>query len=108
MGSIYYLSTVEGVTDEGHQQWMFRSASGPFDPWETGPVGTVNPLVFHDEHPDIRNTGHMDLVEGRNGPWWAVFLGVQPQGDGAQQKGVLGRETFLASAEWKNGWPVVN
>lgn len=37
----YYLSTAEGGTDEGHQQWICRSTKGPFGPWEVGPKGTV-------------------------------------------------------------------
>lgn len=56
----------------------------------------------------------MDLIEGKEGRWWAVFLGVRPVFAKAQEHGVdlmpthLGRETFLAPLEWIDGWPVVN
>ncbi|TDZ18630.1 Non-reducing end alpha-L-arabinofuranosidase BoGH43A [Colletotrichum orbiculare MAFF 240422] len=103
----YYLSTAEGGTDEGHQQWIFRSKEGPFGPWETGPEGTVNPVIFNDSHLDIRNTGHLDFIEVSGGKWWAVFLGVRPQSAGSEPS-QLGRETFLAPVEWRDGWPVVN
>ena len=104
----YYLSTADGGTDEGHHQWICRSTTGPFGPWEEGPKGSVNPLVFNDDHPDIRNTGHMDLVEGPDGRWWAVFLGVRPQGERSEVLSSLGRETFLAPVTWQDGWPIVN
>ncbi|CAI0647457.1 unnamed protein product [Colletotrichum noveboracense] len=103
----YYLSTAEGGTDEGHQQWIFRSKEGPFGPWEAGPEGTANPMVFNDTHPEIRNTGHLDLVDDPNGKWWAVFLGVRPQ-NGGSESSQLGRETFLAPVKWEDGWPIVN
>ncbi|KAJ3956547.1 hypothetical protein N0V92_006919 [Colletotrichum tropicale] len=103
----YYLSTAEGGTDEGHQQWIFRSKEGPFGPWEAGPEGTVNPMVFNNTHPEIRNTGHLDLVDDARGKWWAVFLGVRPQ-NGGSESSQLGRETFLAPVKWEDGWPIVN
>ena len=107
-GGFYYLSTAEGGTDEGHQQWICRSTTGPFGPWEEGPKGTVNPMLFNDDHPDIRNTGHIDLVEGAEERWWAVFLGVRPQGERSEVLSPLGRETFLAPVTWRGGWPIMN
>ncbi|KAH6991431.1 glycosyl hydrolase [Ilyonectria sp. MPI-CAGE-AT-0026] len=103
----YYLSTAEGGTDEGHQQWIHRSKVGPFGPWET-PGNDVNPIIFNDMDMQVRNTGHLDFIETSDGRWWAVFLGVRPQGDKAQFKSQLGRETFLAPVQWIDGWPVVN
>lgn len=52
----------------------------------------------------------MDLVETISGESYAVFLGVRPQnptnGSGTSQ---LGRETFLAPANWtEDGWLVIN
>jgi beta-xylosidase len=82
-------------------------------PWETAPAG-VNPIVYNGTHPDIQNTGHMDLVKGHDDRWWAVFLGVRPVFQQTTQNGVplmpshLGRETFMAPVEWIDGWPVVN
>ncbi|GAB7329980.1 hypothetical protein MBLNU13_g01676t1 [Cladosporium sp. NU13] len=90
LGDYWYLSTAEGGTDEGHQQWISRSKEGPLGPWETGSEGTVNPLIFNDGHHSIRNTGHMDIVDDTEG-------------------NCLGRETFLAPMKWSDdGWPVVN
>lgn len=107
---IYYLSTAEGGTDEGHQQWICRSRVGPLGPWEEGPRGTVNPMIFNGDHADIRNTGHVDMVEDTEGRWWAVFLGVRPQKNenGEDALSTLGRETFLSPMEWIDGWPVIN
>lgn len=105
---MYYLSTAEGGTDEGHQQWICRSGAGPLGPWEIGPRGSINPVIFNEDHRDVRNTGHMDMVEDGQGRWWAVFLGVRPQGEQRDVLSSLGRETFLAPVEWKDGWPIVN
>ena len=62
-----------------------------------------NPLINNGPSPEISATGHADLIQDRNGNWWAVFLGtrnkVLPN---------LGRETFLAPVTWVDGWPVVN
>jgi beta-xylosidase len=104
----YYLSTADGGTDEGHQQWISRSTTGPFGPWEVGPEGSVNPVIFNGDDPAIRNTGHLDFIETPNGKWWAVFLGVRPQGENSEYSSQLGRETFLAPVEWVDGWPIVN
>jgi beta-xylosidase len=104
----YYLSTAEGGTDEGHQQWISRSTTGPFGPWETGPEGSVNPVIFNGDHSTVRNTGHLDFIETPNGKWWAVFLGVRPQGKDSELISQIGRETFLAPVEWIDGWPIVN
>ncbi|KAL2800860.1 glycosyl hydrolase [Aspergillus keveii] len=100
----YYLSTAEGGTDEGHQQWIRRSKVGPLGPWEDAPEG-INPIIFNGEDDEIRCTGHLDFVENDRGNWFAVFLGVRVV---EGKLSTLGRETFLAPVEWKDGWPVVN
>ncbi|ORX37512.1 glycosyl hydrolase [Kockovaella imperatae] len=112
----WYLFVAEGGTEMMHQEWVYRSQSGPYGPWEVGPAKDasgqgINPLVFNDTHREIRQTGHMDITRGGDGRWWAVFLGVRPQwetyGDCVESQ--LGRETFLAPLEWnEEGWPVVN
>lgn len=55
----------------------------------------------------------MDLVEGPDNNWWAVFLAIRPLfdhdgNDGKKFNSPLGRETSLAPVEWVEGWPVVN
>lgn len=130
----YYLLTAEGGTEVEHQEWVCRSKTGPFGPWEVGPTAgaskganhdnngdgdddrnagkdpiVVNPMVYNGNHPSVRQTGHMDLVEGPDGRWWAVFLAVRPVWDGDEPLlSQLGRETFLAPVEWRDGWPIVN
>ena len=47
----------------------------------------------------------MDILEGKDGRWWAVCLAVRPQ-QGKQSQ--LGRETFLMPLEWVDDWPVAN
>ncbi|ORY22227.1 glycosyl hydrolase, partial [Naematelia encephala] len=109
----YYFFTAEGGTQSGHRECVYRSDSplGPFHP----PPDGINPLIYNGDHPDIQNTGHMDLIQGDGGRWIAVFLGVRPvfeaKVDVTGTKGMpthLGRETFMATVEWVDGWPVVN
>lgn len=54
----------------------------------------------------IQGTGHGDLVQAADGSWWMVFLAYRNFGGSYHH---LGRETYLAPVEWKEGeWPVVN
>jgi beta-xylosidase len=103
IGGYWYLMIAEGGTERGHAVSIARgpSPSGPFEP------NPANPILTHRgvEHP-VQNTGHADLVQGPDGSWWLVFLGVRP-GGGTPGWHVLGRETFLAPVEWIDGWPVV-
>ena len=104
------MITAEGGTEIAHQEWVMRSRDGPLGPWELGERGTVNPMIFNGDHSEIRQTGHMDMVEGVDGSWWAVFLAVRPvHRDGEHpQLSQLGRETFLAPVEWHDDWPIIN
>ena len=99
----YHLFAAEGGTEYAHAQMAARSAS-PFGPFEPSPT---NPILTHRdrrEHP-IQATGHTDLVELDDGSFWAVFLGVRPQGGRFQH---LGRETFLAPVRFSpEGWPTI-
>jgi beta-xylosidase len=78
-----------------------RTPTGPFEPCP------ANPILTHrgTDHP-VQNTGHADLVQGPDGSWWMVFLGVRPRG-GTPGWHVLGRETFLTPVTWEDDWPVV-
>ncbi|GKZ30288.1 hypothetical protein AbraIFM66950_008624 [Aspergillus brasiliensis] len=105
-GKYYYLFTAEGGTESGHCEWVSRSSTGPFGPWEVGPN---NPLWRNGVHDSVQNTGHADLVEDAQGQWWAVLLGVRPVWkDGQWEESVFGRETFLAPVAWQDDWPIVN
>lgn len=104
----YYLLTAEGGTELDHQEWIFRSRS-PLGPYEEPPAGG-NPIVFNGLHDQVRQTGHMDMIEGADGRWWAVMLATRPQSDSdGLVPSQLGRETFLAPVEWSSdGWPTIN
>lgn len=110
-GKYYYLSVAIGGTEILHQQWIHRSETGPYGPWQTA-SSDINPMIFNGDHSEIRLTGHMDLCEGPDGRWWAVYLAVRPQldenGEVTKMQSQLGRETFLSPVEWVDDWPVVN
>ncbi|KAM3068192.1 hypothetical protein ACMFMG_011239 [Clarireedia jacksonii] len=85
-GKYYYLFTAEGGTESGHCEWVSRSENGPLGPWEIG----NGPLWEHGE--EVVNTGHVDIVEGENGNWWAVMLGVRPvKVEGGWKPSVFGK-----------------
>lgn len=99
----YYLVCACGGTGRDHRALVYRSEQ-PYGPFEMMP----HPMLTHNGLPDhpIQNTGHAELLEGPDGTWWIMFLGVRPV-DG--QYSVLGRETFLAPVRWnEEGWPVVD
>lgn len=100
VGDAYYLLTAEGGTSIEHAVVVARSTqvTGPYVGCERNPVLTARHLGA--DAPVVA-TGHADLVETQNGDWWAVLLGVR---DG--ERGLLGRETFLAPVSWEHGWPV--
>jgi alpha-N-arabinofuranosidase len=98
----YYLMISEGGTSYNHSVTIARSDS-PWGPFEAAPH---NPILTHRKrsgHP-VQALGHADLVETPAG-WWAVFLGIRPQGGRFHH---LGRETYLAPVTWSNeGWPTI-
>lgn len=74
-GEFYYLFTAEGGTESGHCEWVSRSSNGPFGPWE---VRNAPLWKIGDEGDEVVNTGHIDIVEDKNGNWWAVLLACRP------------------------------
>lgn len=103
-GGWYYLVTADGGTGPHHQVWITRSRK-PLGPYEEAPQG-INPLVYNGPDPLVQRTGHADLMQGADGKWWMVMLGVRQQETALAQ---LGRETFLAPVVWEEGgWPKVN
>lgn len=74
-GKFYYLFTAEGGTESGHCEWVSRSSNGPLGPWEIGNAPLWEIGVEGDE---VVNTGHIDIVEDKNGNWWAVMLACRP------------------------------
>jgi beta-xylosidase len=100
-GGWWYLMIAEGGTERGHAVSISRSTSpsGPFEPHPDNPVFSHRSLDT-----PIQNVGHADLVEGPDGGWAAVHLGVRIRGSSPGYH-VLGRETFLAGITWQDGWP---
>jgi alpha-N-arabinofuranosidase len=99
----YYLLLSEGGTEYGHMVTMARSRSawGPFEPCARNPLLTHRSL-----RSPIQAVGHADLVETADGQWFAVFLGVRPNGYPPCYH--LGRETFLSPATWEDdGFPAI-
>ncbi|MGY1815677.1 family 43 glycosylhydrolase [Blastococcus sp. SYSU D00820] len=103
VGDTYYLFAAEGGTERGHMQTVARSSSpwGPFEPAPTNPVLTHRHRMLH----PIQCTGHAELVQAPDGRWWALFLATRADRLGGPD--LLGRETFLAPVEWRDGWPVI-
>lgn len=99
----YYLLLSEGGTEYGHMITMARSRSpwGPFEPCARNPLLTHRSLKS-----PIQALGHADLVETPDGAWFAVSLGVRPNGYPPCYH--LGRETFLTPLTWaEDGFPVI-
>lgn len=101
----YYLMPAEGGTEVNHAQTIFRSrqVDGPYV------AGPVNPILTQRDlpvpRPDrVEDTGHADLVQLKDGSWWAVFLATRPF---AGKSTLMGRETFLLPVSWQDGWPLI-
>jgi alpha-N-arabinofuranosidase len=106
IGEYYYLMCAEGGTGYNHSEVIFRTKSldEPFVSYDKNPILTQRHLDTARKNP-VTTTGHADLVQAKDGKWWAIFLGCRPyEGDFYN----TGRETFMAPVEWKEGWPIIN
>ncbi|MCU1445212.1 glycoside hydrolase family 43 protein [Cryobacterium sp.] len=104
-GEHWYLLIAEGGTERGHGISVARGDQ-PYGPFTAGPEvgGPINPILSaRSTSRPIQNTGHGDLVETPDGGWALVMLGMRPTGM-TQAFSALGRETFITSARWENGW----
>ena len=102
----YYLLISEGGTELAHHLTIARSKNieGPYESNPNNPILTNCSRLG--QSLQIQGTGHGDFVQAENGSWWMVFLAYRNYGGSYHH---LGRETFLAPVEWKEGeWPVVN
>ncbi|MBP2328968.1 beta-xylosidase [Kibdelosporangium banguiense] len=97
----WYLFIAEGGTERGHAVSVARSRSiqGPFEGAPHNPVLTASGL----DRPVI-STGHGDLVTAPDGRDALLLLGTRPV-DRARAFSVLGRETFVTTVDWIDGWP---
>ncbi len=100
----YYLMCAEGGTGDWHSEVIFMSDSpkGPFVPAPSNPILTQRHFP-KDRKGKIDWTGHADLVEGKDGKYYAVFLGIRPN---AQDRVNTGRETFILPVDWSGTYPV--
>jgi xylan 1,4-beta-xylosidase len=102
----YYLMCAEGGTGYNHSEVIFRSKSpeGPFEPWDKNPILTQRHLDRSRKNP-VTTAGHADLVQAKNGSWYAVYLACRPYEDDLYN---IGRETFMNPVTWtQDGWPVI-
>jgi beta-xylosidase len=103
IGDWWYLMIAEGGTERGHSVSIARSKSpeGPFEGCPSNPV-----LSARSTKRPIQSTGHGDLVLGPDDEWYMVLLGTRTRGH-TRAFSSHGRETFITSVEWVDGWPVV-
>ena len=103
----YYLLISEGGTELAHHLTIARSKDiyGPYEPNPNNPILTN--CSRKGQYSQVQGTGHGDFVQAKDGSWWVVFLAYRNYGGGLYHH--LGRETFMAPVEWKEGeWPIVN
>lgn len=100
----YYLMCAEGGTSEQHSEVIFKGDTpmGTFVPWDKNPILTQRSLNPNRVNP-ITCAGHADLVQTKDGDWWAVFLACRPINNKFEN---LGRETFMMPVKWSSdGYP---
>lgn len=101
----WFLMIAEGGTERGHGISIARGP-GPEGPFETAPQNPI--LSARSTIRPVQNTGHGDLVEGPDGEWFCILLGVRPR-SGTRAFSALGRETFVTSVQWQeDGWPSID
>lgn len=100
----YFLMSAEGGTSDWHSEVIFRSDSpmGKYIPWKNNPILTQRHLNS-DRPNSVTCAGHADLIQTKEGDWWAVFLACRPINNQFEN---LGRETFLMPVKWsEDGFP---
>ena len=101
---VYYLMCAEGGTGDWHSEVIFKSNNiyGPYEPWNNNPILTQRHFLNNADKL-VDWAGHADLVEGKDGKYYGVFLGIRPNSKGNVN---TGRETFLLPVDWSGTWPV--
>lgn len=100
----YFLMSAEGGTSDWHSEVIFCSDSpmGKYIPWKNNPILTQRHLNS-DRPNSVTCAGHADLIQTKEGDWWAVFLACRPINNQFEN---LGRETFLMPVKWsEDGFP---
>jgi len=104
INGMYFLMSAEGGTGDWHSEVIFRSDSpmGKFLPWKNNPILTQRHLNS-DRPNSVTCAGHADLIQAKEGDWWAVFLACRPINNQFEN---LGRETFMMPVKWsEDGFP---
>ena len=100
----YYLMCAEGGTGGWHSEVIFVSdhPKGPYLPANNNPILTQR--YFPANRADkVDWAGHADLVEGPDGKYYGVFLGIRPN---EKNRVNTGRETFILPVDWSGIFPV--
>lgn len=100
----YYLMCAEGGTGGWHSEVIFMSDSpkGPFVPAPSNPILTQR-YLSKDRANKVDWAGHADIVEGKDGKYYGVFLGIRPN---TKDRVNTGRETFILPVDWSGTYPV--
>lgn len=108
IGKYYYLMCAEGGTGDFHSEVILRSKKpeGPYEEFSGNPILTQRHLNGQERKDPVSTAGHADMVQAKDGSWWAVFLACRPY-DVRQDLYNTGRETFLLPVTWKDGWPTI-
>lgn len=101
----YYLLCAEGGTGHDHSEVVFRTRNlnQPFVPYTDNPIITQRDLNTNRTNP-VTTAGHADLIQTKEGDWWAVFLATRSYDKKFYN---TGRETFLLPVKWKSEWPII-
>lgn len=100
----YYLMCAEGGTGGWHSEVIFVSdkPKGPYTPAPGNPILTQR--HFPKDRPNkVDWAGHADLVQGPDGKYYGVFLGIRPN---EKDRVNTGRETFILPVDWSGDFPV--
>jgi len=99
-GNWYYLITAEGGTGYEHACTLARSRDiwGPYELHPQHQILTAkdNPFLA------LQKAGHGDIVETPDGRTYLVHLASRPVGH--DRRCILGRETCIQEAEWRDNW----
>lgn len=100
----YYLMCAEGGTGGWHSEVIFIAdhPMGPYTPAPGNPILTQRHFAPNRKN-KIDWAGHADLVEGKDGKYYGVFLGIRPN---TKDRVNTGRETFILPVDWSGTFPV--
>jgi beta-xylosidase len=100
----YYLMCAEGGTGDWHSEVIFVSNNpkGPYIPASNNPILSQR-YLNSDRKNKVDWAGHADVVEGPDGKYYGVFLGIRPN---EKNRVNIGRETFILPVDWSGEFPV--